>query len=579
MWQWRNWVPAIGVASLYYLGGTLAVLQTRFDGGFAFIWIASAVLLAHLLATPRKQWAAGLILCGVASVAVTGFFGLGWAYTAPLLVANLIEVIAAALMIRAGRSADDTADPVHRLGRFVMAVAGPAALAGAMIAGLSLHLIAGFAVLPSVLNWYTGHVLGFLTFTPVFSLIFSGEIVRRWQAASRGQIAEIVGLMLLVSGVAVGVFSQSSLPLLFLPILPIILATFRAGQIGAGLSIVLLSMIAAGFTIAGRGPVSLVHGDIATHARFLQFYLAATVMTILPVSFELARRRRLLRALQNSEARYRALADHSSDIIMNLDVDGRIRFASPAIFQLAGYFPDELVGRGSTELIDPEHVEAVRTAHVRALMRDGGEQRVEYLGLLRNGDRRWFETRTRAVRDENGRATGVVSVIRDVHERKTLEASLADAAIRDPLTGVLNRRGFMRELEAAEGGCLALFDLDHFKRVNDSFGHAAGDAVLKMFAQTAGRMVRAGDHVGRMGGEEFAVLLKGASLEQAQTVCERLREAVAARACLYDHRRIWVTVSGGVTVLQGNATAALNAADEALYAAKAGGRDRLALAA
>lgn len=580
---WRTWARAAGVGLLFFLGGLVAVLETRFDGGFAFIWVSSAVLLAHLANSSRREWLPGILICAAASIPVTGFFGLGWRAALPLLAANMVEIVGAALLLRRVRPRGVPDDSLIVLGRFVLAAAGLPTLIAAAIAGPTLHLLTGAPILPASLNWYTGHALGFLTFTPLFGLLYSGDVRRRWTAATKRQFAEFVALGGLVILTSIVVFAQTALPLLFLPLLPVILATFRAGRLGAGLAVTLLALIATAFTIVGRGPISLIDAEIGARVRFLQFYLASVVVTVLPIAVELARRYRLARALAASEARYRTLADHSTDIIMNLDVNGTILFVSPAIRQLAGYDPEALIGRQCLEMIDPEYHAAVIGAHLRALEAKGAGQKVEYLGLLKHGGRAWFETHTRAVLDDRGRVTGAVSVIRDIGERKALEARLSDAAVRDPLTEALNRRGFMRELEAAaasdDPACIALFDLDHFKQVNDRYGHDAGDAVLKLFAKLANDAVRRGDVVGRLGGEEFAVLLRGADPAQAKAVCERLREAVAETACLHERRRIRVTVSGGVAVLRGDATSCLRRADEALYRAKESGRDRLALAA
>jgi diguanylate cyclase (GGDEF)-like protein len=125
-----------------------------------------------------------------------------------------------------------------------------------------------------------------------------------------------------------------------------------------------------------------------------------------------------------------------------------------------------------------------------------------------------------------------------------------------------------------------VFDIDHFKRVNDRYGHGAGDAVLRSFAAIARCAIRKGDLIARLGGEEFGVLLPDTTLEQAMAVCERVRRDVAVARTFVPGQVIGVTVSGGVARIdEGGFAAALKIADTALYAAKNGGRDRLAAAA
>lgn len=163
---------------------------------------------------------------------------------------------------------------------------------------------------------------------------------------------------------------------------------------------------------------------------------------------------------------------------------------------------------------------------------------------------------------------------------------LVELATRDGLTGLVNRRTFEGALarEAAriarsgESGLLLLLDIDHFKRVNDTHGHAAGDAVLKVVARAIAEQVRPMDMVARIGGEEFGVILPNCAAPFAQTVAERIREAVA-RACAVtaDGRRLHATVSigGAFATDMLNADPALwcERADHQLYRAKSEGRD------
>jgi hypothetical protein len=142
-----------------------------------------------------------------------------------------------------------------------------------------------------------------------------------------------VGLTLLVALTCLVVFAQDALPLLFLPLLPIILAIFRIGRLGAAASVVLLTTIGGVLTVNGHGPIALIHQPVSTQVQFLQFYLACTVLTVLPVASELARRTGLYRRLHDSEARYRLLTENSTDIMLNLDVNGRSARSAASIPQ------------------------------------------------------------------------------------------------------------------------------------------------------------------------------------------------------------------------------------------------------
>ncbi|MCE7030118.1 PleD family two-component system response regulator [Jiella avicenniae] len=169
--------------------------------------------------------------------------------------------------------------------------------------------------------------------------------------------------------------------------------------------------------------------------------------------------------------------------------------------------------------------------------------------------------------------------------RQSLQQTI-ELAVTDPLTGLHNRRFLDIHLEraaAGEGGfALALFDIDHFKRINDGFGHDAGDAVLTEFGRRLKAAIRASDLACRFGGEEFAVLMPGADVETAAAVAERIREGVAGEPFAAAAEMLAVTVSAGVAVVsagRGETREALvKRADAALYEAKRAGRNRIGMA-
>jgi diguanylate cyclase (GGDEF)-like protein len=164
---------------------------------------------------------------------------------------------------------------------------------------------------------------------------------------------------------------------------------------------------------------------------------------------------------------------------------------------------------------------------------------------------------------------------------------LKHLAVTDELTGLKNRRYIMEQLEreyqrAIRTGAplsLAIIDIDHFKKVNDTFGHAFGDAVLKSVARDMRESLRTYDLLARIGGEEFLIASPGSSIEEAAALAERIREKIKGKTISNRNHSISVTVSAGVTSLNGQdakAESMLARADDALYQAKQGGRDRVA---
>lgn len=180
---------------------------------------------------------------------------------------------------------------------------------------------------------------------------------------------------------------------------------------------------------------------------------------------------------------------------------------------------------------------------------------------------------------------GQVWFVEDISERKQKERELHTLATTDPLTGLHNRRGFLDFLreqvklsQPSTPGALLLLDIDYFKQVNDTYGHPAGDLVIKNTAQAIRNSLRHDDLSGRIGGEEFAVLLPKATLQQALQLAERIRQHIEVTSTVTETDSIYITVSIGVVLLYGiDATSAQARADRALYQAKSSGRNRVCL--
>jgi diguanylate cyclase (GGDEF)-like protein len=178
----------------------------------------------------------------------------------------------------------------------------------------------------------------------------------------------------------------------------------------------------------------------------------------------------------------------------------------------------------------------------------------------------------------------------DITERKKLEVDLREQASTDALTGLPNRRHFLHRLEdelervrrrTTREACVLMLDLDHFKRINDQYGHAAGDSLLRHFANLLRHELRATDTAGRIGGEEFAVILPGSGLQAALGFAERICDKLAEHPMAVGRHEVGMTVSIGIaSILDDDLSAdtVLSRADRALYQAKDGGRNRVELA-
>lgn len=577
-------------AGLYFVMAVLALVSSRFEGGLAFIWSANALLMADLMTSRSSYWWRPILACGVASVVATWFFGMGPTAALPMAIVNLSEALIVAAICR--RFAPDLriAGSLRSLAVFIIALCGPGNIIPGMGAAFIASNVTGIFFGTGWLQWYTGHVLGGLTCTPILMVLLQGELTRWTRHAAVRMQAEALGLLAFFALITTHVFFLAHYPMLFVPLLPLVVIAFRIGHLGSAAAVVILAFIGGYATLTGHGPLHMISVTMGQRIQFLQLYLAFSFLLSVPVAAELDRRRHLLRMLQASEARYRLIADHSGDVVLNIGVGGVIEYASPSALEQIGFSPDELVGQPVADLSDPEDRALVIAAHRQAIERPGDVQTVEFRPRISLDGRDCYEMVTRAALDEQGQPIGAISTIRDMSHHKAQQRALLKVAAIDSLTGADTRRAFLEKLDselrrAALGvkSCLLLIDIDHFKTVNDCHGHGAGDQVLAGFVERLRPGLRSMDSIGRLGGEEFAILLSGVDIRRASVVCERLRTMVARSPLWVDSRGqgISVTFSAGLVELKQKAdrTDVLEAADKALYRAKHSGRNCLRLAA
>lgn len=300
-----------------------------------------------------------------------------------------------------------------------------------------------------------------------------------------------------------------------------------------------------------------------------------------------ARRRQTITEnnLHESRELFRAIVENVGDLVAVLDTEGKRIYNSPSYGPL---FREKDIREGSSSFMEvhPEDRERIQSIF-RKTVETGIGECAEFRFVLKDGSIRFMESDGRAIRDAGGNVAKVVVISRDITEQKRLEADLRELAATDMLTGLPNRRHFLGQLEQekarvsrAEEKCASvlMIDIDHFKRVNDTWGHSTGDHVLRHLAVLMRQVLRKIDTLGRLGGEEFAVILPGADLPSAETFAERLRKRVEQSPAVYEKRAIPITISIGVSEIRAedeSAELALMRADHALYQAKDGGRNKV----
>jgi diguanylate cyclase (GGDEF)-like protein/PAS domain S-box-containing protein len=309
------------------------------------------------------------------------------------------------------------------------------------------------------------------------------------------------------------------------------------------------------------------------------------------VSRDITERKRVEEILRESEQRYRLLANHASDVIWTMGLDGKFTYISPSIFQMRGFTPEEALQHSLEQTASPGSLLTLQHGlnNVLSGIKNGKWQPVEYFEVeqpCKDGMTIWTETTARLMYDENGKQIGLVGTSRNITERKLLQEKLRQQATTDELTGIANRRYFLdagqtelkRSLRLQRMLSIVLIDIDRFKSINDTFGHAAGDQVLIAFSQECLKHIRTMDLFARIGGDEFTILLPETDLAQACEVVERVRVALAAMQLNLNGKLVTLSLSAGISCLQGgheSLDSLLGRADRALYKAKEGGRGRV----
>jgi diguanylate cyclase (GGDEF)-like protein/PAS domain S-box-containing protein len=292
-----------------------------------------------------------------------------------------------------------------------------------------------------------------------------------------------------------------------------------------------------------------------------------------------------------------ALIEESLDAVLIIDGASVIRYANAAMAQLSGYAAEDLIGQPFNILVDPELVDdhdGYVSHYVASRRKSAVLGRVREF-MLRHRSGEMIPISMKGV--DLGETDGVRflgAFMEDQRPRRALEArqrelleQLEHQALTDMLTGLPNRRAYHNQARVAVArsrrSCapvtVGVADIDHFKSINDRYGHAAGDQVLKELAEVIRKAARGSDVVARTGGEEFSLLFPDATVEQAVTVAERIREAVQAHEVETAGGNVLrVTLSVGLAQLppvDGEFDATVGKADAALYRAKHGGRNRV----
>ncbi len=290
---------------------------------------------------------------------------------------------------------------------------------------------------------------------------------------------------------------------------------------------------------------------------------------------------------------FQQIVEAANDVVIVTKADPidppgpEIVYVNKAFTELTGYTPDEVIGK-TPRLLQSSGTAADSKRAIRQALQNHQPVRVTIKNYAKSGREYWLDVSILALRNAAGEVTHFAAIERDVTEQKELEHQLETLSRTDPLTGLLNRRS-LEDYLAKEYSrfkrhdtkfSALLLDIDHFKSINDQYGHSSGDRVLKMLARSCTASLRKYDLMARYGGEEFCVILPNTNADRAAVLAEKLRTGIAARTVKVGAGQIRVTASIGLSEVQASDKSPgeiLERADAALYEAKHSGRNRVCL--
>ena len=577
----------------YFLTAYVALLLTQRASGIATLWAPSGILFAALALSSRRALPAHLLAGAAASLGANLLGGNGWPIAIGFTIANLAESALAARLVCGAQWRLPSFTEPREVARFC----GIGIAATALSASLAV-LVCGAPSPDFWASWFSTDLLGLFIVGPIILTTHQA-----WPREEGGPGRTLLPAMLDIAGVTIVTilaFTCTRYSLLFLPLAASFFATLRRGPLGASASVTIIATIGCLFTALGYGPLAMPEENDAAITLYFQFYLLVVVASGLPIASLVTAKSRLLERLADTN-RLLMIAEASSGVgHWRHDIRSGMVFASPVTRRIHGVgdrisFPV----KEAIAAYHPEDRSLVDAAIMAAIAgeTDGFEYEARIVGP---GGERYVRSRGTIDRAPDGTLLGVVGTLQDISEQRATELVLLmaraaaeeaakqaiTAAETDPLTGIASRRKLLAtidgQIERARTGTAtlscAMIDIDHFKSINDRFGHAVGDRVLQTLAATAKGTLRAGDLIGRLGGEEFVVMLPDTAEDQAVLIGERIRAAIAAMRI--DDLPA-VTVSIGVATFAADSDAAdlLARADRALYAAKGAGRNAIRLAA
>lgn len=511
------------------------------------MWPADAVILALLLKHPARHWPY-ILIAGWCGNLIANVLTREW--TPGLLLYGAINMgqtwLACRLLLKIGKGGALLGNARTVLG-FVVCCGLIAPLVGACAGTLLTAINYGEAFGPSFMRWFLSNALGYIVLTPFLTALFDGSYWHSIRSRGPAEKIEALGLLGAHALLALFVFTQGNMPLLFLLTSSLLILAFRLGNPSVMAGVIVIAIIGATATVRGIGPITIMPYGKEAQEFYFQFYLVMLLATSLPVATIVSARKTASQGLVERDEALRLMMVHAPGGVLAFDGDGICKWAQGSLRKYLGVDPDQVIGR-SMDVVSPQAKDLALKLRAASRGDCAPPSTFEFTPMMR--PELVLEGSIGLLRPGSA-VSGTVITLRDVTVRKDSDVSLASKAFKDDLTGLPNRQALRVELEAVANCAtgpvsLAIVDVDSLRAINESHGHSVGDIVLREISQRIKTSMRGDDIVARIGGDEFAILLH-CDVATAQNACQRMVEHVRqAPAFSQDSVHILATVSCGI---------------------------------
>ena len=580
-------VNIVLLAAAYYLSARLGLSTGFLKGNVTAVWPPTGLALAVLIVFGTRLWPG----VAIGALLVNGLSDVPFPAACGMAVGNTLEAVVGATLLRRSGPFSPSLSKVRDVLALVVLAAGVSTLVSATFGVASLWaagVLADGEIWSTWRVWVLGDAVGDLVVAPALMLMLGTPRVHHTLA---GRLERLLLLTGVVATTSFAFYRAAGYPYLILPL--VTWAAVRFGPRGASAAIVAVSAVAVVATADGHGPFAAATSTDALW--MLDTFLAVVAVTALILAAVVSERDEVQKALRDanladlraSEERFRMLVDGVSDYaIFILDVEGRVVSWNAGAERIKGYAAHEIVGQSFARFYTSADVEAGKPGEALQIARTDGRFEDEAWRVRADGSRFWASVVITPLR-KDGEVVGFAKVTRDITERKLAAEMLAHQAAHDVLTGLPNRTLLVDRVthalaRRARHPCptsILFLDLDRFKLLNDSLGHAAGDQLLIEVGRRLVAGTRPGDTVARLGGDEFVVVCEDLDRHGAAAMAKRLASFVESTVTL-DSNEVTPTVSIGIAVSstyndgRDTADSLLRDADAARYKAKDRGRAR-----